>query len=360
MDPSKLMMNPEFFKQITQTATQVAQNLDIPQDQSPENIDMGSLAGAVSQAMGQLMKGGAMQDMAESFEKSQNMNTTNTTHTTDSNPFENMLDSIDEDVSEEENKTPDLHLSIDVELEDFVKGKTKKIRVKRKRFVPTSDNKSKRVLTTEKKLIKIPIEKGMEDGQVIRFTGDADEHPDKEPGDIVITLMQNPHPTFMRKDANLFMEREVKLGECFDNSFYITTIYGERIKVETQPEDLLYLNDGIRKIPHKGMPKFREDDRGDLYIRFNLDLPEKISPENLIKLREIFPIENPVSVDEDVNETIQLDIPTEEDLEMLNGDSDSEYDSNSEDNEDLLLEDEDDENPYNEDENSYNDDSDDN
>ena len=53
--------------------------------------------------------------------------------------------------------------------------KTTLIRVKRKRFISNGDQ---TILTTEKKTIKVTIEKGVEDGQIIRFKGEADEEED--------------------------------------------------------------------------------------------------------------------------------------------------------------------------------------
>merc|ERR1719352_1895350 len=50
----------------------------------------------------------------------------------------------------------------------------------------------------EREVLEIFVEKGAVDGHKITFSGKADEHPDADPGDVVFTLKQKEHPTFIR------------------------------------------------------------------------------------------------------------------------------------------------------------------
>jgi DnaJ-class molecular chaperone len=45
------------------------------------------------------------------------------------------------------------------------------------------------------------------------FHGESDEYPDKEPGDVVIIVNEQPHKVFKRKGADLIMEKEITLLE---------------------------------------------------------------------------------------------------------------------------------------------------
>ena len=50
-----------------------------------------------------------------------------------------------------------------------------------------------------KEILEVHIEKGMNDGEKIRFRGKADEEPGIEAGDIVIILRVADHDVFQRK-----------------------------------------------------------------------------------------------------------------------------------------------------------------
>lgn len=55
---------------------------------------------------------------------------------------------------------------------------------------------------------------GMKDGQQIRFTGEGDQEPGLEPGDIVIVLDEKEHPEFQRKGNDLITQKELLLVEA--------------------------------------------------------------------------------------------------------------------------------------------------
>ena len=62
----------------------------------------------------------------------------------------------------------------------------------------------------ERKILEVHIDKGMKDGQKITFTGEGDQEPDIEPGDIIIVLDEKEHPVFRRDDLDLHMKMVCK------------------------------------------------------------------------------------------------------------------------------------------------------
>ena len=54
----------------------------------------------------------------------------------------------------------------------------------------------------------------MKDGENIRFTGEGDQEPGLEPGDIIIVLDEKEHRTFRRHDNDLIMEMDLELVEA--------------------------------------------------------------------------------------------------------------------------------------------------
>ena len=58
----------------------------------------------------------------------------------------------------------------------------------------------------ERKILEVHIVKGMKDGQKITFSGEGDQEPGIEPGDVIIVLDEKNHPVFKRSDIDLYMQ----------------------------------------------------------------------------------------------------------------------------------------------------------
>lgn len=54
----------------------------------------------------------------------------------------------------------------------------------------------------------------MKDGQQIRFSGEGDQEPGLEPGDIVIVLDEKEHPEFRRQGCDLIIQKQLLLVEA--------------------------------------------------------------------------------------------------------------------------------------------------
>lgn len=94
---------------------------------------------------------------------------------------------------------------------------------------------------------------GMRDGQKITFTGEGDQEPGLEPGDVIIVLDQKDHPLFQRKDEDLIMKMDIKLSEALcgfkktiqtldDRTLVISALPGNLLK-STSPTVLPFLVD---------------------------------------------------------------------------------------------------------------------
>ena len=54
----------------------------------------------------------------------------------------------------------------------------------------------------------------MKDGENIRFSGEGDQEPGIEPGDVVIVLDEKAHEVFVRNGTDLTMKMEIELVEA--------------------------------------------------------------------------------------------------------------------------------------------------
>ena len=231
-------------------------------------------------------------------------------------------------------RTKDIEITLNVNLEDFYNGTKKKLAVRRKRLVKDPQT-NKMIQIEEKKKIIIPILPGMRDEQTITFNKEADEAQGHETGDIVVKLLENAHSRFEREADNLFIIKDISLYEAFALSC------GQKINLSVKHLDGSYLilkaddkplhdKDGIRKVSGEGMPFYQKEGKGDLYVRFNLVLPEKFKSEDMEIVKKLFPPcnEDLTQVELNNSRSVELEEVSESDLEELDygySDSDTSY-----------------------------------
>ena len=54
----------------------------------------------------------------------------------------------------------------------------------------------------------------MKDGQKITYTGEGDQEPGLQPGDIIIVLDEREHKTYRRRGQDLIMSMDIELVEA--------------------------------------------------------------------------------------------------------------------------------------------------
>jgi len=64
---------------------------------------------------------------------------------------------------------------------------------------------------TERKVLHVPVDKGMQANQKITFNGEGDQGPDIVPGDVVFIIEQKKHDRFERKGDDLYYKAEIDL-----------------------------------------------------------------------------------------------------------------------------------------------------
>jgi DnaJ family protein A protein 2 len=129
--------------------------------------------------------------------------------------------------------------------------------------------------TQEKKVLEIYIPRGSMQGERIVLEGEADQYPDQTPGDIVFTLVEEPHDVYTRIGYDLSAELTVSLGEAL--SGFSRTVFkhldGRGIHIERPRGKILRPGD-VLKVPGEGMPLKRGETKGDLYLIVKVEFPE--------------------------------------------------------------------------------------
>jgi curved DNA-binding protein len=135
-----------------------------------------------------------------------------------------------------------------------------------------------RIVELEGRRLELTIPRGANNGSRIRLTG-------KGPGgrDLIVVTKVKPHRTFTRKGDDLEREIPVRLGEA---------LLGGEIPVGTlKGRVLLTMPAGTQngrtfRLKGQGMPRFKGDGSGDLYVRVRVVLPTDLDDKAIAAARK--------------------------------------------------------------------------
>ena len=129
----------------------------------------------------------------------------------------------------------------------------------------------------EKKVLEAEIDKGSPHGEKYIFHGESDEHPDKEAGDVVIVVNEQPHKLFKRKGADLLIEKEITLLESLTGcDFAIEFLDGTSFRIQSKPGQVIK-PDSLMTIEDKGLPFHKNPYKfGNLFVLFHIKFPDSL------------------------------------------------------------------------------------
>ncbi|KAK8383537.1 hypothetical protein O3P69_015771 [Scylla paramamosain] len=199
---------------------------------------------------------------------------------------------------------PPLEHRLVVSLEQLMVGGWRTLKLDRKRpegseaDLPAARAQADRCVTckgnctvNDTKITKVHVERGMRNGSRILLKGEGDQDAgQREAGDVVIILQEKAHDTFVRDGLDLHMEMTVNLTESLCGLRRpVTTLDGRTLVVGQPPGDVLEPGGELR-VPAEGLPMLRNPYiRGDLIIKFTVDLPERVNEIFLEDFEAMFP-----------------------------------------------------------------------
>jgi molecular chaperone DnaJ len=124
--------------------------------------------------------------------------------------------------------------------------------------------------------LKIPA--GIEEGMALRVPGKGMpcRFAGGEPGDLFVVVRTRPDPRFEREGADLLRAETLPLVDAvLGATLEVPTLDGPAsvtVPPGTQPGEVL-------RLKGKGLPEFGSKRHGDLYLRMNVAVPERLSVE---------------------------------------------------------------------------------
>ena len=142
--------------------------------------------------------------------------------------------------------------------------------------------KGKGVMRREEE-ISITIPAGIRDGEMIRMTAMGEAISKGTAGDLYIKINVAPHPVFKRDGHDLVMNLNLKLSDALLGTKYpIETLDGQ---IEVTIPEGVSINEVLR-VRGKGVP-IAKGKRGDLLIKLNIKLPNKVSRKSRELIEEL-------------------------------------------------------------------------
>lgn len=134
------------------------------------------------------------------------------------------------------------------------------------------------------KNINVDIPAGIDDGQILRVGGQGDAGLNGGPsGDLNVIISVRPHPIFVRDGSDIHCEIPIT---------YTQAALGDEITVPTIDGNVKYnIAEGtqtgtIFRLKGKGVKRIRRTDRGDQYVKVNIEVPKNLTKKQKELLKE--------------------------------------------------------------------------
>jgi DnaJ-class molecular chaperone len=136
-------------------------------------------------------------------------------------------------------------------------------------------------------ILTIDIERGMRQGQKIKFSGMGDELPDMQPGDISFVIVEASHPVFERDGDDLNAKFTISLVEALTGfSKELEHLDGRKVKIErtgvTIPDQVIQIEGEGMPLPEYGSEK------GDLFVKIHVEFPKTLTAAQQNDIKKIF------------------------------------------------------------------------
>jgi DnaJ-class molecular chaperone len=176
------------------------------------------------------------------------------------------------------NKPPPIIKNVVISLEQAYRGDQIPVPIERWLF---EDG----IRKCENETIYVPLKKGIDNNEIIILRNQGNMLDNNLKGDIKIIVGIQNTSGFKREGLNLILEKEITLKEALCGfEFIIQHISGKSLRFISDKGKTL--KDGIIKvIQNFGME--RDEQVGNLCIKFNVKYPETLSHDKIEKLREI-------------------------------------------------------------------------
>ena len=176
------------------------------------------------------------------------------------------------------NKPPPIMKNVVISLEQAYQGAQIPVQIERWLF---EDG----IRKCENETLYIPIQKGVDDKEIIILREKGNIMDSNLKGDVKIVITIQNTTIFKRDGLNLTIGKEISFKDSlcgFD--FIIPHISGKQLRFNNEAGSII--KDGLVKVI-QGFGMERENNKGNLCIKFSVKYPEKLTEKQIVTLSEI-------------------------------------------------------------------------
>jgi curved DNA-binding protein len=168
-------------------------------------------------------------------------------------------------------KGQDLTYNLTISLEEAAKGLKKNLSIRQ---------------GSHTKQVMVEIPRGIRHGQKIRLAGQGESAPNSpgKAGDLYLKINISPHPIFKLSGSDLYLDRSITFAQA---------ALGTKLEIPTLAGNLqLKIPPGIQshtlmRLKGHGIPKFKSQEKGDLYVKVIVKTPTKLSESQTGLFKEL-------------------------------------------------------------------------
>lgn len=135
--------------------------------------------------------------------------------------------------------------------------------------------------------LKIDIEPGTRDGEVLTFRGMSDEHPERQTGDLLVILRTKEHSFYQRDGINLYAQVPISLKQALLGfTISIPRLDGSTFTLKRSG---ITQTDHVETVKGMGMPVKGSKKRGDLFVKLKVILPTNLSAKQIASIDGFLP-----------------------------------------------------------------------
>lgn len=140
-------------------------------------------------------------------------------------------------------------------------------------------------LTDIERKIKVKIPAGIDYGYQLRLQRQGETPPGRGfPGDLYVNIHIISHKYFKREGDDLFYDLTISFPQAALGTEVFVPTLDEKIRLKihqgTQPGEIIELK-------RKGMPRLRRYGRGDLLVRIDIAIPDKLTRRQRVLIEEL-------------------------------------------------------------------------
>jgi len=160
-------------------------------------------------------------------------------------------------------------------------------------------------LKKETKVLSVDIQRGMKHNEKIVFNEEGDQHPDVISGDVIVLLKQQDHPVFTRTPdgCHIHVNQKISLLEALTGFQFTINHLDNRTLVVSSEEGVIYKDQDVKAIKEEGMPLAGGSSFGHLYITLKVTMPTTVDAKTSAALKTLL---GPVRVRPAVQQALDI------------------------------------------------------